>query len=108
MPPGLGGPLPGPTIVAKAIEMPGVTPLPAALPAIAETKQKSNPTPRNDKVENLFPDEIKLVSPGLSDETKRNEVELKPVREPQTPAPLAMPSKPVENRSEHKRVVEVK
>ena len=69
---------------------------------------KSTPAPRNDKVENPLPDEIKLVSPGLSDETKRNEVELKPVREPQTPAPLAMPSKPVENRSEPKRVVEIK
>ena len=99
---------PAPIVAAKAIEIPSGDPLPVALPSIVETPEKSLPTPQDDKAEKPLPDEIKLATPKPSPETKRNEADLKPIREPQNAAALAMPSKPVENRSEPKRVVEIK
>ena len=99
---------PAPIVAEKPVEMPSANPLPVALPSIVETPAKSPPTPQNDKAEKPLPDEIKLATPKPSPETKRNEADLKPIREPQQAIALAMPSKPVENRSEPKRVIEIK
>ena len=99
---------PAPIVAEKPVEMPSTNPLPVALPSIVETPEKSLLTPQDDKAEKPLPDEIKLATPKPSPETKRNEADLKSIREPQKTAPLAMPSKSVENRSEPKRAVEIK
>ena len=107
-PPAPVTPAPAPVVAAKPVAMPSANPPPVGLPPISETPMSATPAPQNDKAENPLPDEIKLASPKPAAETKRNEAEIKPVSEPQKPAPLAMRSKPVENTSEPKRAVEIK
>jgi len=82
---------PAPIVAEKPVEMPSANPLPVALPSIVETPAKAPPAPENDKAEKPLPDEIKLATRKPSPETKRNEADLKPIREPQNATGLAMP-----------------